>query len=689
MLLCSFSLFGLTPKKPINQNKEKKILEIIVNTLKKKHLISKNIDDNFSKKMFKTYIDSLDRNRLFLLQSDIKEFKKYETKLDDQINKNDLSFFYMTYDRLLIRMKESKEIYTNLLKNGLEFESDQEATNFYNSGEIINKSNVFHKNKAELSKRWYGYLKTINIGLLKSLIIEKSSEQISQVEFKSNLNNCSQIIGKRLESTLLNFDNINRDLIFEYYLNSLIVQFDVHSKYFIPATRDKYLFKETGKLEGSGITVNLVNDFIEVKSLMDGGPAWKTKKIEKGDVILKIQQENEEPENVVGYSIYNVSKLLKGKAGTIVKLTIKKPDGKLETVAIKREIVSTNDSFIKSCLVTKNKVKYAIVSFPRFYVDFDDDQLRNVVDDFEEELQILKQSDVQGIILDMRNNGGGSVEAAVKIIGNFINKNPVLQFKNKENKTTLFESENTQKKWDKSIVLIVNNKTASASEIFASAFQEYNIGIIIGSQTFGKGTVQEFIDLNSFNSKKEEKDDFGLLKITVNKFYKLNGKSVQKNGIIPDVIFETNNKLERESLIKDALNADQVNAIEINPNNNLNHFSKIINSCKTRFISNDNLKLDFINSITSKKIETDLLELKSLNADKLLNQINDLIKKHNALKEIKSNELEFSSTAADLKMLKRKDYLFQKRKIWHENLTKDFQIEEGLNILEDLYILKN
>ena len=676
-------LYGFIPKKTNLQNTEKKILEIVLNNLKNKHFVSKKIDNDFSKNMFKTYLDSLDRNKIFLLKSDVEEFKKYENKLDDQINAGDLSFFYFTKDRLIMRMKESKEIYTNLLKNGVDFSTNEESLGF--PGYSTNKTVSFNfaKDKTELKNRWVNFLKTAVIYSSKGSYFEKKDNYSNPDIYADYFNSINSNIQNSLESTLLNFDNMSRNFIFEYYLNSIIVQYDQHSKYFSPFTRDKYKFKESGKIEGCGITLRMANDFTEIKKLIEGGPAWKSKKFEIGDVILKVQQENEEPENVVGYTSFIIAKLLKGKTGTTVKITIKKPDGSLETIALKREIVSTNDSFIKSGIITKNNKKYAVIGFPRFYVDYDDDMVRNVADDFVKELENLKKTEVQGIVLDMRNNGGGSVEAVIKILGNFLSKKSIVQFTNKENKTSLFETENTEPKWDKSIVLLVNDRTASASEIFASAFKEYNIGVILGSQTFGKGTVQEFIDLNAFNFKKEDNEDFGMLKITTNKFYKCNGKSVQKNGIIPDVVCNVDLTLERESSLKNAIKPDQVAPIKIEPINNISFFNTIISKSQSRINENKNF-----NQKSESLIEKAIIT-KSLNFKKVTEEVKATVAKIVSETNDYNNNFEFTSTISDQKILKKKNYLDIERKKWHEKLKTDYEIEEGFNILEDMNLVKN
>ncbi len=668
-------------KKPIDPKKEKKILEIIYNQLKTKHLVDKKIDDDFSKKFFKTYLDSIDKYKIFFLESDIKEFKKFETKLDDQLKNNDLSFFYLTYERIKTRMTEGKEIYTNIIKNKINL--------FEPNVKIDYKTLTYQKNKFDLIKQWKIFIKSeIATKIAKTCIDENNKNKLSQIDFNAAFQESATYFTdsflKRIEITTLNIDNFSRMMFFEEFINAIVIQYDIHSKYFVPRNRDEYLIKESGKIEGIGIMTQSKDNFVQIRSMTVGGPAWKTKKIEAEDIILKIAQENEPPIDIVGFTLYDVAKLTRGKSGTNVKLTLKKPNGNIEVVNVKRAIVTSNDSYIKSCLVEKNKVKYAIISFPRFYNDFDDDLVRNAANDFEEELQILKESDVQGIIIDIRNNGGGSVEAATKIISNFIDKNPVLQVKNKDNKIYNFDTENETKKWDKDVVLLVNNATASASEIFTAAFQEYNIGIILGRETFGKGTIQEFIDLNTFNSKKEADDDFGLLKICTQRFYKLNGKSVQNSGIIPDVVFPKENIETREKMYPNSIPIDQVASISYKKNNNVDSFTKFINNSQERIA-----KIDYLNTIKNLKDYELFYDFDSFEFDKFESNLFNFIEKQNlSISPKKINNYEFKSTPADIKLFKRNEYLVAKRKNWYNELKTDLQIEESLNVLEDLYLKK-
>lgn len=675
-LLCLISVKANSNEILPDPKKENKILEIVYNVMKSKHLVSKKIDDNFSKKIFKTYLDSIDKYKMFFRESDIKEFKKYESKLDDDLKNNDLTFFFMTHDRLIKRMIEGKDMYSTLLKSNVDFSVD-ENTNF---GDVYSSKTTpifsYKKNKAEQLKQWTNLIKTFFLSRYTNDFINVGNANCKEFEAfivskKINLTNI-------FDSTFYNFENITRDRIFEFYVNSIVVQFDPHSRYYVPTSRDLYLQNQTGKIEGAGITVNLANSFIEVKKMALSGPAWMSKKIDVGDVILKIAQGKEEAVNVVGYNIFDVTKLLKGKSGSIVRVVLKKPDGKIVEVSLKRAVINSNDNYIKSSIVLKNNIKYGLICFPRFYTDFDDDMVRNVTDDFEDELEVLKKSDVQGIVIDIRNNGGGSVEAAIRILSNFIGKNPIVQVKNKEQLVTTFESEQLNKIWDKSAVLLINSETASAAEILAASFQEYNLGVIVGETSFGKGTIQEFLDLNSFNRKKDENVDFGALKITTQKFYKLNGKPIQKKGIIPDVKIADSQDEVREIDVVNVLNTDEVKAINHKPIYDLNTFQKIVSNNQSRINQ-------YFNSGKLNGYKYANFPLKSLNLKKIQVELEGfLIKRSDLMKQKYRNNLEFTLTIADVKLLKKKEYLLQKRKDWLDDLPNDYHIEESLNVLEDM-----
>jgi carboxyl-terminal processing protease len=671
-------------KTKVDPKSESEILELVFSILKTRHINPKKLDDDFSKKLFNTYLDSIDRSKIFLLQADVDEFKKYETKLDDQIKENDLTFFFMTYDRILLRMKEGKEIYTNILKNQLDF-TKQEDTKYFEepfTDKIPNAT--YAQNKAEQLKNWNNVLKTMVFQESKNIYLAENSKPLSDI-----LNEISKNLVVFLEATNINYNNTSREEILQHYINAILVQFDPHSKYFMPLNRDKYLNKQTGKIIGVGITMNFANGFILIKKMAEGGPASNSKKFAIGDIILKVGEENETPTNVVGFSVYDVTKLLRGKVGTNIKITIKKANGKIEEILLKRAVVSMNDSYVKTCLIKKNKTTYGLVSFPRFYNDFDDEKARNAADDFATELEILKKENAKGLIIDLRNNAGGSVEAAIKIIGNFVTKTPILQIKTKEDKPTVLETTNFKKNWDKNVVILVNAQTASAAEIITAAFKEFNVGVIVGEQTFGKGTIQEFQDLNVFRPVKIGNKDIGAINISTQKFYTLSGKSVQKNGIIPDIIFKKNNNQNREANLPLALLSDEVKPVKFLAINEATFFSNIIKNSQNRITQSETIKRAIAIVEKLEKTEQNLRNIRTLNADKIVKQIDEIIANDKPMPQPEFDVTrEFAFTKEGQKEMLSKQYLIAKRNAWLEDLKTDYLIDESINILNEMRFLK-
>ena len=687
LLLIFQSTFADT--KVIDPRKEKKILEIVRNILNKNHLVTKKIDNNFSKAVFKDYINSLDKFKLFFLESDIKEFKQYETKIDDQILKNDLTFFYLTYDRIMMRMREGKIMYTNALKSEIKFDKDE----FYNDN---SKNFIYQKTATQQNDWWRKSIKNYVFLEIDKLLKKQISEKVTTNEMQNNevlLENGLQTIEKQFNiSALLNVDNIDRVLIFEKYLNAIVTQYDFHSKYYSARSRDEYNKLTTGKIVGIGVSLGSKDKFMQISGTTPGGPAWKSKKIEIGDIVLKVAQGNDDPVDIVGLSLYDGSKLIRGTKGTIVKLTIKKYDGKIVVIPIKRDVVESDDVYIKSCIVEKNNLKYGLISFPSFYADFDDEKERNSFNDFETELEVLKKSDVNGVIVDMRNNSGGAVEEATKIMGLFIKKGVVVQVKSKNEKLDVLEDTDNQISWEKGVVLLVNSETASSAEFFAAAMQDFRRGIIIGdSKTFGKGTMQETLDLNTYNLNKDDKDDFGTLKTTIKQIYRPNGISTQILGVVPDVILNDLINIRKRILERELqkvqfedknphiIVSDQIKKIDNKPFYEELSIINIVKNSKQRVLENPIFR--FVKEEKQDNnnfINTNLNKLKARIIEKQNN-----INKENLEMPQKTN-FSASSNIADYKNLRKNEYLQTKRKQWQESLLSDFLIEESVNILFEM-----
>lgn len=668
-----FTFIFLTSYSQTNQKNEKEILALVLKTLQEKHVNPIKLDDNFSKKMFKSYIDSLDTFKMFFLQSDINEFKKYETQLDDQLKNNDLSFYDLTGKRYVQRMTEAKEIYTNLFKNKQDFTKNESLslTDF-----------KFCINQKELSDIWSKFIKNQILSRNKN----KNNLEMSLEKFKSIIKDFEESrINNFFDKTSANVDNITKEFIFEKYLNAVVMQFDAHSKYYNPFNFEYYMSSIKGREISFGFTFTYKDNFIRFAKIIPGGPVWETNKISEDDAILKIGLENEAVINITGFSVNDIYKLLNNKRPSFLNFTLKKSDGSIKEVMVKRNTNFLKDSHIKSAITIKNKKKYAVISLPRFYNENNESELINSQDDFTEELKNLKSTNVDGLILDIRNNIGGSSESAISILSNFFDKKTKIAYtKSNENSAKAVETSNETKNWDKNVVLLVNSKTSSSAELMAKTFKEYNIGIVLGETTFGNGTIQQFLNLNTIKINKTENLDFGAICITTEKFYDAKGKTIQKLGVRPDVNFDSKNTIVSEIKLPTAFSPDLVKVDFTNKKNDINIFSKIVLQSNIRLNQNKIYKYIINNSF-----ETDLENIRTLNIESFKKEMDALIVKEgeSPLDSYKSN-LSFLPTSNDEKTFKNREYLLQKRKQWYKSLSQDFMIEESINILEDMQTLK-
>ena len=693
LILSMFVLFAsVIVYKPssrnVNPKKESEILETVLSIIKTRHIVLKKFDDDFSKKMFKSYLDSLDRNKIFLLQSDIEEFKKFETKLDDHLKDNDLTFFFMTFDRIKLRMQEGQEIYNAILKNDLDFSNNIESEYI---GRMTSKEVdklKFCKNKKELEKRWENFLKTVLFERIKLSVKNNKVGASNSDEIKSIIQKDAKILNTFIIGTIFDYDNLSREMIFQHFINSILVQFDNYSKYFNPVSRNEYIIRQTGKIVGVGVSLQLTNNNLQIVKLTEGGPGWKSKKLELGDAVIKIAQNKESAVNVVGFNPFEAAKLLKGDAGTLVTLTIKKANGKTEDVVLKRALVAMNDTYLKSAIIKKNKTTYGLISFPRFYNDMDDEKARNAADDFEQEIAILKREGAKALVIDMRNNRGGNFETSVNIVGNFLTKSPVAQFKSREENITTVTSEKLKRNWDKNVVLLVSKRTASEAELIVSAFKEHNIGIVVGEQTKGNGTTQEYYNLNEFKSNKIESYDLGAIIFSGKKFYNLKGKSIQKIGVKPDVdVFDDN--IEEQDDKPTAESEEDVKPVVFLPNNKNDFFATAIKNSKQRLSKSENVKIIKQNAAAAGTINQSLIGIRTLNLDKFTKQLGEIYKTNQIITTPKVDEsVVFTLTPEGAKLIKNKEYLIDKRNKWLEYLSSDFQVQESLNILEEVVFAK-
>ncbi|WP_204344921.1 carboxy terminal-processing peptidase [Psychroserpens algicola] len=703
VLLLAFASCSFTTKKFEDPNKDKLLIQLITYVLEQGHFNPQEINDHFSEEVFSDYLEQLDPFKRYFYASDIKEFENYKLQLDDQINAYDISFFNLTHDRLLKRIEESKAVYKEVLSEPFDFSIPEEfSTDYDKLGYVTNKK--------DMKERWRKQLKFSTIANYDDLLTdqelmnsktasidgmsdadkEKLDKQNAKKEKKSlkELEEEARAVTMRSLDELYDFiDDRQRKDWFSVYINAIVEEFDPHTFYFAPEDKDRFDVAMSGNFEGIGARLQKKMDAITVNEIISGGPAWRQNELEVGDQIMKVRQEGEEkPVNIVGMRLDDAIKFIKGPKGTDVTLTLKKVDGTIEDITITRDIVELEETYAKSSTVIKDDKKFGVINLPKFYVDFEDYNKRNAASDIKLEIERLKAEGVEGLVLDLRNNGGGSLQTVVDMGGLFIDEGPIVQVKTAGEPKEVLKDRDKSIVWDGPLVILVNELSASASEILAAAMQDYKRAIVIGSkQTYGKGTVQNVLDLNRM-VRQNNNGDMGALKFTTQKFYRINGGSTQLEGVKSDVVVP-----DRYSYIdigekdqENPLEWDKIGAVDYTLWSSYYDYDTTIAKSKKRMANNEQLKLIDANAQWVKKIRD--REVYSLNYDdykKALQNNEEESKRFEKLSDYKTN-LSFQSLPYEMKLMDKDSVLKEKRERWHASLSKDVYIEEALNVLNDL-----
>lgn len=681
VLMLAFASCSFTNKTFEDTNKDKLLIQLITYVLEEGHFSPQDLNDDFSENVFNDYLEQLDPFKRYFYESDIKEFEAYKDQLDDQIKAYDIAFFNLTHERLLQRIEESKAMYKDVLASPFDFSIKEEFSTDY-------EKLTYVKSKKEMKERWRQQLKFSTIANYDDLVSQQEKDQSNPK--KSFLD----IEKEARESTLTSLDELydfiddrQRQDWFAVYINAIVEEFDPHTFYFAPEEKDRFDVAMSGNFEGIGARLQKKMDGIVINEIISGGPAWRQNKLEVGDQILKVKQDNDEPAvNVVGMRLDDAVKLIKGPKGTNVILTIKKVDGTIEDLKIPRDIVELEETYAKSASVIKDDKKFGVINLPKFYVDFEDYNKRNAATDIKLEIERLKAEGVEGLVLDLRNNGGGSLQTVVDMAGLFIKDGPIVQVKTAGEPKEVLSDKDKSIVWDGPLVILVNELSASASEILAAAMQDYKRAIVIGSkQTYGKGTVQNVLDLNRM-VRNNSNGDMGALKFTTQKFYRINGGSTQLEGVKSDVVvpdrFSYINVGEKDQ--ENPLAWDKIDAVDYTVWENYFDYNTAIRNSKERMANNEQLKLIDQNAQWVKKIRD--REAYSLNYDdyKATLKLNEEeAKRFEKLSDYKTN-LTFNSLPYEQKIMEKDTILKEKRHRWHETLSQDVYIEEALNVLNDL-----
>ena len=666
----------------------------VKNTLSYLHYSPKPINDAYSQEVYKHYFEMIDSSKRYFLQSDMDEFAKHKTKLDDYLNQGDLTFYKLTIDRLYQRVDEIDKITQEILSKPINLDEDETLVL-----EPKIKKNAINQN--EIRAEWKKYIKYNILQEMESLsakeeVQKEKKDSVQKFKLQDTIKleiltpeqkkiKATDEVKDLVTDTFRRFKKRNKMDWFTVYMNAYTEVFDPHTNYFSPKNKEDFDTNFTGKVIGIGAIIQEKRGYLYLGALTIGAPAWKSKQLTEGDKILKVRSKpNNDAVNVVGMLSDEAVRLIRGEKGTKVTLTVEKKDKTIREVTMTREEVAIEDTFARSIIVnTPNGKKFGLINLPSFNADFGDSKGRNASDDIKNELIKLKAQNIQGVILDLRNNGGGSLTEVGDIMGLFMNAGPYVQVKDGNGKIQTLKNKSNTPIWTGPLVIMQNELSASASEILAGAIQDYGRGVVVGSpQSFGKGTVQTFVDLNRFLN---SNDDFGSLKLTIQKFYRITGESNQRKGIESDIKmkdFYTYSEIG-EKYDDFALAWDKIPAAAYQPVNMVSP-QQLQKGIEERLKNNKNYQL--IQESAQWKENLNKEETISLNQAKfneVMKNRKSQIEKFKALSKY-NNGLKLTLNPDEATREKTDDVFAKKTQNWTKNIQRDLYLQEVVNVIGEM-----
>jgi len=670
-----------------DDTKDKMLIKILNQTLQTAHFSQVDLNDQFSEKVFKMYIGQLDYSKRFFLSSDIELLKKYEYQIDDEIKNESLDFFKLSIETLKKRTTEIESIYKEILDKPFDFTVNE-------SVELDEEKRTFPTSKEEQYEAWRLILKYAVIDKIDLKITEnekakeKNDTSVKIKTFEEIEIEARASVLKTYNEWFVRINQISDQDRFAYFLNSITYSYDPHTEFLPPEEKENFDISLSGKFEGIGATLQQQDGYIKVINIVPGSASWRQGDLEVNDIILKVSQETGEPVNVVDMPLDEAVKLIRGTKGTVVKLSVKKIDGSFLDIPITRDVVVLEETYAKSIILKdKDSSRIGYIYLPKFYVDFEDKNGRHCSEDIKKELIKLKEENVDGIIFDLRNNGGGSLQDVVDMAGLFIEKGPIVQVKGRYGNASLYNDNDKDIYYDGNLVVLVNVFSASASEIFAAAIQDYDRGIVMGStSSFGKGTVQRFIDFDQLIIGNNEYKPFGVIKITTHKFYRINGGTTQLKGVIPDIILpDSYTYLESgEKEMENALEYDEIEKAKYDLWEPDYKLEKVVKKSNSRISDNEYFKLQDENAKRLKiDTENSLVSLNLIEYQKYKKDIEDKAAKLKEISKIE-NGLDFSILKEDLQAIGTDTAKLASYENWEKSLKKDNYLEEAVNVIKDM-----
>lgn len=514
--------------------KEEVVVRAVKQYIESFHYSPKELDDSVSAEIYTLYLERIDGSKRFLTQEDVTVLEPYRYQIDDEIMNHKVEFFSLSVETIKNAMDRSRDIYNDVVQQDFSFDVNEYS-------ELNPEKIDFAADEEELKEYWRKYIKADILSRVVSTLEKQEDDEYEDevLPLDAVIDSASVKSQESFEKWWSNVDKIRRSDWFSMYMNSIANVFDPHTSFLMPKDKDDFDLRLSRRLEGIGAQLTMDGNYTKVVQLVPGGPAWKQKKLKTDDLILKVEQEGETAVDVVGMHIDDVVSMIRGEKGSKVTLHVKHADGSHEEIQIERDVIEFEEGYAKSMILldSAHNQKIGYINLPSFYTDFNNKDARTSSTDVKMELEKLKNDGVNGVILDLRNNGGGSLRDVVDMAGLFIEDGPIVQVKSRRGKPYVLDDTDPAVVYEGPLIVLVNHFSASASEIMAAAMQDYGRGIIVGTtSTFGKGTVQRIYDLDQGVRGNKDLKPLGSVKITTQKYYRINGGSVQLHGVTPDII---------------------------------------------------------------------------------------------------------------------------------------------------------
>ncbi len=685
IILLGVTLWAFKRNSTDGDSKEQMLLTAIGTILEQKHYSPKTIDDNFSKQVFAKYLEAINPDKDILLKQDVDYLKKYELTLDDEIHGAPLLFYPDASAIYLKRVGEAMQLYKDILAKPFDFTTKEEIN-------LDNDKADFPADEAARKELWRKRLKYLVLDQYTDLLQQRSRNMTDTAWNTKTDAQLEQTARTKVEAVLERSFNRQKLIFtpqeqFNTYVNVITDLMDPHTEYFPPVESRSFEEDLSGRFYGIGAQLTDDDGAIKIASLITGSPAWKSGKVQLNDEIIKVGQGKDEPVDIRGYAVTDVVKLIRGNKGTEVRITFKKVDGTTQVISLIRDEIVQDEQFARSAVINEPTGKIGYIYLPEFYADFERTNGNRCSQDVANEIIKLEKANVKGIILDLRNNGGGSLPEVVNMVGLFVKQGPVVQVKDRDGKPTILSDNDTSVLYTGPLAVMVNEFSASASEIFAAAIQDYKRGIIIGSDTYGKGTVQRTLPLGKPLDMFSGQTEYGTLKLTFEKFYRINGGSTQLKGVTPDIALP--DPLDflkvREKDQSSALTWDQISKADYTELNTEANWNNLETSAQSRIQSNAAFSTILKNAQWIKDNADKTYSLNLQEYQKEQAQLRAVVKQDDSLSRLVT-PMNIQPVAQDSsKYYSNADSLKGNRYLqWLKNIQKDIYINEAVNVVNDI-----